>query len=146
MMTVPRFLEILGLGETYANLAEEFELEDLKSLEETDRMSCLSELEKAGVSLGHRAKIVRALRHGIRDMKPASSGVVSPLHQGSSSADNGDEPEFPPPTTDPGQPKSNRSSIQQTKNKSKESKDNGAVLAEMPPAEPAEFSPHMDNL
>ena len=64
-------LEALGLQNKYSNLESEVELEDLKALQEHDVGACLNELDKAGVSLGDRLKIIRHLNHGCTETEPA---------------------------------------------------------------------------
>ena len=66
-------LEALGLGNKYSELESEVELDDLKALEKRDVGACLNELDKAGVSLGDRLKIIRELNHDRTEAEPVFS-------------------------------------------------------------------------
>ena len=58
-------LVTLGLGKKYAAVANEIELEDLRTLARRNDVACLNELEKAGVSVGDRIKITNTLANGL---------------------------------------------------------------------------------
>ena len=78
---LPALFGALGLDGFYGEIAMEIKLADLKSLAQDDSGACLNELKEAGVSAGHRIKIVRALRHGLPQQQ-AINHTPNPMNDG----------------------------------------------------------------